>query len=587
MIADRLSSWTRRAWLVRHTHMAAVLAAAIPFRHVRAVTYRNAGVPYHEPEIAKRLARQASLADPGPLQAMVLRTLDAARAAGARYADARLTRTVGHEYKWQSGAHQFSAETEVQGIGVRALVDGYWGFAASAVYDADTVVRLAQDAVAQAKTNAAISRAGLDNSNSNAAGLVRVVELAPTPAVTGSWATPVAIDPFSVPVEEKLDSIASWDRLAQHYRFSFPPIFASSLVFVREESVLGTTEGTLVTQTLYQTGGGATLRLQGSNQQTLTKLGMAGRGWELVLDAKIPEQIEALAAVPPRQPEKAKRAQVGRYTLVCDGATMAALLDATLGPTTQLDRALGFEANATGTSYLNDPLAMVGTFQAASSLVTVAANRSAPTQLATVKWDAEGVVPEDVTLVKNGVLVDYQTTREQASWLAPYYQKTGKPIRSHGYAGAESALVTPLQMSPNLALASSTGTTRLEDLIANVPDGLLITGGSVTTDFQSRTGMLRMPAGAMREIKNGRVGKVLLGGAVQFDSPDLWKNVTALGSAGTTAVMGHATTGFMYGGIGGQGTVKGEPAQSTPYTVQAPAALIQGQAVIDSTKTGQ
>jgi TldD protein len=493
----------------------------------------------------------------------------------------RLTRTVGHEYKWHSGSHLFSAETEVQGLGVRALVNGYWGFAAAAVYDATVVVRLAQDAVGQAKTNAAISRAGLDSGN--AARLVQVVDLAPTSAVTGSWATPVAIDPFAVPVEEKLDSIASWDMLAQQYRLFFPPIYGSSLVFIREESVLGTTEGTLVTQILYQTGGRATLEAQNS-PKVLTKLDFAGRGWELVLDANVPAQIEAIAATPHHAPEKAKAAEVGRYTVVCDGATMAAMLDATLGPATQLDCALGLEANATGTSYLNAPLAMLGTLQAAAPLVTVTANRSTPTQLATVKWDAEGVTPEDVTLIKQGVLVDYQTTREQASWLAPYYQKKGMPVRSHGYAGAESALVTSLQMLPNLALAPSSETTRLEDLIASVPSGLLITGGSVSTDFQSRTGTLHTSAGAMREIKNGRVGKVILGGAVQFDSLDLWKKIQALGGPGTNAVAGHPTTGFIYGGIGGQGTVKGEPAQSTPYTVQAPAALIQDQAVIDTTR---
>jgi TldD protein len=515
----------------------------------------------------------------------VLRALDAARTAGAHYADARLTRSVGHEYKWQSGSHLFSAETEVQGIGVRALVDRYWGFAAAAVYDVDAVVRLAQDAVAQAKTNAAISHAG--TATNPPGGLGQTVELAPAPAVTGTWATPVVIDPFTVPVEEKLDFIATWDRLAMQHGLFFPTIYNSALVFTREERVLGTTEGTLVVQTIYQTGGGASLQSQTGRQgSVLTKLDMAGRGWELILDAKIPEQIAAIAAAPPRQSDKAKSAQVGRYTLVCDGATMAVLLDSTLGMETQLDRALGYEANASGTSYLNDPLAMLGTFQAASSLVTVTANRSAPIQLATVKWDAEGVVPEDVTLIKNGVLTDYQTTREQASWLAPYYQKVGKPVRSHGHAAAETALLTPLQMSPNLGLAPSSGTTRLEDLTASVPNGFLIAGGSITTDYQARTGTLRVPAGGMREIRNGRVGEVILGGAVQFDSPDLWKKVTALGNVSTVASLSHGSFGFMYGGVG-SGITKGEPAQSTSYTVQAPAALIEGQAVIDTARIGR
>jgi TldD protein len=262
---------------------------------------------------------------------------------------------------------------------------------------------------------------------------------------------------------------------------------------------------------------------------------------------------------------------------------MAALVDATLALATQVDRALGYEANASGTSYLNDPLGMLGTYQTASQLVTLTANRSTPTQLATVRWDAEGVAPEDVTLIKQGVLVDYQTTREQASWLAPYYQKIGKPIRSHGHAGAENALVTPLQMLPNLTLAPSPEPTRLEDLIASVRDGFVITGGTVTTDFQARNGTLHASAGAMHEIKNGRIGKVILDGVVQFDSLDLWKKITALGSATTMASMGHGSFAFIHGGVG-SGTTKGEPEQSTPYTVQAAAALIQDQAVVNTSR---
>jgi TldD protein len=548
------------------------------------------GVAYHDPAIAARLSQQAVLADPGPLQALVVRALDAAQSAGAHYADVRLTRSVGHVYKWQTPVSQFAAETEVQGFGVRALVNGYWGFAAAAVYDAEAVVRLAQDAVTQATINATISHAAQTGQASrtvrSGGGLAQTVELAPAPVVTGTWATPVVIDPFTVPVEEKLDTIASWDTLATQSGFIFPTIFASSLTFVREEHVLGTTEGTLVTQTTYQTGGNASLKSKSKGQPTLTKLDMAGRGWELVLDADIPGQIEAFAVAPPHAPERAKAAQVGRYPIVCDGATMAALLDATLALATQVDRALGYEANASGTSYLNDPLGMLGTYQTASPLVTVTANRSAPTQLATVRWDAEGVVPEDVTLIKQGVLVEYQTTREQASWLAPYYRKAGKPVRSHGYAGAENALVTPLQMLPNVVLAPSPEPIRLEDLTASVRNGFLITDGTVTTDFQGRTGTLHAASGAIHEIANGRVGKMISGGAVQFDSPDLWKKITALGGATTVASTGHGSVGFIYGGVG-SGTTKGEPAQSTPYTVQAAATLIQDQAVIATTRMGR
>jgi TldD protein len=276
----------------------------------------------------------------------------------------------------------------------------------------------------------------------------------------------------------------------------------------------------------------------------------------------------------------AKPALVGRYTLVCDGATMAALLSATFGVATQLDRALGYEANAGGTSFLDDPLAMVGTLHVASPLVTVTGNRSAPTQLATVKWDDEGVAPQHFTLINNGTLTDYQTTREQASWLAPYYTKVGRPVRSNGCAASEDALAITLQQVPNLALEPSASGGRVDDLVSKVKHGLLLEGGQVVqVDSQARHGLLG--GGTLREITDGRLGNLIQGGAVLFDTMDFWKNVTAVGGAATTAVLPFSQ--YPYGGELGQLLhlpVKGQPAQASSYSVQAVAATVTNQSLI-------
>ena len=421
-------------------------------------------------------------------------------------------------------------------------------------------------------------------------GPLRTAELAPTPTVTGTWATPIQIDPFTISVEEKLDHILYWEGLAGQYGGHFPQIFRSSLVFIRQERVVATSEGTLIVQTLYESGGH--IEVTGDNgfsAPTIEIQGLvpAGRGWELILDAQIPDQLAAMPAKFTGQSQQgSKPSRVGRYTLVCDGAAMAALVAGTLGVATQLDRALGYEANAGGTSFIDDPLAMVGQYAVASPLVTVTANRSTPTQLATVKWDDEGVESQPFTLVKNGVLVDFQTTREQAVWLAPYYGRTRRPLRSNGCAAAEDALVTTLQMMPNLALEAGPAAIGLDDLVSDVKDGILITGGKVETDFQARTGLLR-PAG-MREIKNGRLGRSLFGGAVQFTTAELWHKVVALGGAQTTGVIATPQdpeiVTWPYFVKGGHGSVKGEPSQATDCSVQAVAATITDQAVIDPTR---
>lgn len=580
--------WTRRHWLTSQTlGMAALLPGVSRFS--RQGTLWRRGIAAAATARGVRVARQAERLDPAPWQALAQRAVDAARSAGARYADARLTRIVLHEYSvgGPRGIGGFPEDEEYVGVGVRALVDGYWGFSASTLATPDEVVRLARDAVAQAK----------DNAN----GPPWTVELGQYPVAAGTWATPHRVDPFTISIEEKLDHIAYWHQCAEQARVELVNDGSPSwLRFAREERVLATSDGALCTQTLYESGGLLLCGVpdgQGGYVATVAAHGLerAGVGWELFLDAKISQQffsgqlaqeLAQKAAIP------GKPSTIGRYTLICDGATMAALVETTLGVATQLDRALGYEANAGGTSFVDDPLSMVGHLHVTSPLVNLTANRSAPRELATVKWDDEGVEPQPFTLIKDGILTDFQTTREQAAWLAPYYQQHGIAVRSHGCAAAESAQLITMQHMPNLSLepSASVGAAaiRVEDLVADVQDGILVEHGQVIeSDFQARTGLL---GGSMREIKNGRLGKTLTGGAVLFTSEDLWKAIKAVGGPATQAVIGTTQygSGLGFGIVESMETHqlhgKGEPSQVTSHSVRAVAATIANQPLIDPSR---
>ena len=545
--------WTRRLWLTRTT--AAALATA-----------RVASWPAVTRSRTAVQARPLALSQiPDDWASLAQRAIDVAQRAGARYTDTRLTRTVQHVYANQ----RLGREVETVGIGVRALVNGYWGFAACPSVDLMGVDRVAQDAVTQAATNAR--------------GTPRTVDLGPPTPAVGTWATPVEIDPFTISPEEKLDFYGYWVRAAERAQIRVDTI-RSHIDFTRQDRMVMTSEGAHFVQTLYESGGLiACSGMYGLNiEVNVQGITTAGRGWELFLNAKIPEQFPTMSAqieaIHTLQKE-AKPVTIGRYTVVCDGVTMASLLDRTLGAATQLDRALGYEANAAGTSYLTEPLTMLGTFKAASPHVTISANRSAPAQLATVRWDDEGVESQQFPLVKDGVLVDFQTTREQAAWLAPYYQQRGQPLRSRGCAAAESALFITMQHSPNLDLAPNSAAVHLDDLIADVPDGVLITDGQVMQiDFQTRSGLL---VGQMREIKRGRLGRLITGGALLFDALDLWRNVIAVGGAPTEGVI--ASSQYPLGGSGGFWgyPVKGQPPQATSHSVQSVAATIMNQTIVN------
>jgi TldD protein len=567
-----MSQWTRRAWLEQN---AAVLLAAMPAsRLVRvehggsdALRRTDAARGFHTSPTSERAA-------------LAQHAVEAALQAGAQYADTRLTRTEYHRYAFGRGVESGVWARETVGIGVRALVNGYWGFAAAPSADRAAAAQLARAAVAQAAVNAR-------------GALPRTVDLGQLAPVHGTWTTPVTIDPFAVPIEEKRAFMTYWEQCATAQGLAIDTI-RSHLSFARQERVVATSEGAQFVQTVYESGGEilvmpidnpklSQLKQAGSMRLPIQGIATAGRGWELFLEARIRDQLQAmpdLFVAADALYARAKPALVGRYTLVCDGATMAALVSATFGVATQVDRALGYEANAGGTSFLDDPLAMVGTLSVASPLVTVTGNRSAPTQLATVKWDDEGVEPHVFTLIKDGVLTDYQTTREQAAWLAPYYMKVGRPVRSNGCAASEDALAIPLQHVPNLTLEPSPSGGRLDDLVTHVKSGLLLEGGQVfQMDSQARHGLLG--GGTLREITDGRLGPLIQGGAVLFDTTDFWKHVTAVGGAGTTAVLPFSQ--YPYGGESGQAfhlPVKGQPAQASSYSVQAAAATITNQSLI-------
>jgi TldD protein len=208
---------------------------------------------------------------------------------------------------------------------------------------------------------------------------------------------------------------------------------------------------------------------------------------------------------------------------------------------------------------------MLGTYRVGSPLLNVTANRSHPGGVATVKWDDESVEPDEFTLVKDGVLADFQTTREQAAWLAPYYNKTGTPVHSHGCASTDSALDVTLQNVPNLQLMPGAKAASFDDLVADTEKGLALMNVSVHMDTQQLTGFV---LGTMREINKGKLGRFVIGGALDFRTPEFWKSLTALGGSESTRWFG-------------QRTEKGEPSQRSYYSVGAVPAKFKDAAIID------
>jgi TldD protein len=527
--------------------MASVLPRRVVHKRVvRKIDLADGHVPLSE-------ALQVRVDDPRTKE-LLLRAIDAAKQAGAQYADARLS------YSRRRDCLDLFEEEEL-GIGVRSLVNGYWGFASGPVCTADGAVRVGRESALQAKVNDL--------------GKARTVDLGMIPPVhDGNWTTPIEIDPFEVPLEEIRDWVLGLLNYANDMiRAKDPEGYASgALVIRKQQQAFVSSEGSYYTQTRYATTAAFGIAYKGLGD-SVPGLGMAGKGWELMYNAPVREWLpKAMARIEADLTLPLKPLDVGRYDVAFGPVAMASILSGTIGAATQIDRAIGYEANAGGTSYLGpNPMDVLGT-AIASPLITVVADRSTPAALATVQWDDEGVEPQPFTLVQDGVLVDYQTTREQAAWLAPYYQKRGIAVQSHGCANTTSALDWTMQHTPNLTLVPGKTDVDFDGIVTSLDKGVAIGGANVDMDQQHLNG-LGMFGGAY-EVRRGRRTARLRGGAGSFlfRAPEFWKSLSAIG--------GSRSVGDPMGGV----SVKGEPEQTSWFTVRAVPALAHNIAMINITK---
>jgi TldD protein len=518
--------------------------------------------------------------DDDVVRGLAMRALDAARSAGATYADVRVTlRKVWSLSEYVGamslagsvGAGVYGDRRDDLAIGVHSLAGGGRGFASSSIWTPDEAARVGAESVRQAR---ALAIPGTPP-----------IELAAAPLVANrSWRMPIGRDPFAIDRAEVLDTLSS-TAFFDLRRWGSPNVVAR---LERLELAFASSEGSYCTQTTWRTGAKVVFdvrpkyikhQFEGPRPGGVSYIfPYAGLGWEYLGKAAWYERLRQLNAEQEEYlalPEKP--VEVGRYDVVLDGPSIGRVLSGTIGTATELDRALGYEANAGGTSYLADPDTMIGHEPVGGPLVNVSANRSLEGGLATVKWDNEGVSPESFPLVKDGVLADYATTREAATWLKDGYARLKRPMRSHGCAGGETAIGVTQLVRPNLRLEPGSAAVDTPELIARMGNGIVAEGLIADMDFNALNGLARQdhdfPDARFFEVKRGKKVARLIpkGTAILFRAPELWKSVTALG--GSKSVRQVAVS-----------VEKGEPQQETWHTVEAPPVLLRQMAVIDPTR---
>jgi len=481
---------------------------------------------------------------------LALTALQAARDAGASYADARVGRyrrqSIGTRERQVTGV----SDSESYGLGVRVLVDGAWGFAGTSVLTTDGVREAAREAARIARAGRSVRR--------------RPVELAPVQPVQGSWKTPIQRDPVDVPIEEKVALLFAANETAlgvQGIRF-----VNSGMSLLREEKTLATTDGTLITQTFIRVGPtfSATAIQGGSFESYTHEIAPRGSGWEYIAGLDMPTNAAQWAELAVEK-LSARSVDVGRYDLILDPSNLWLTIHESIGHPTELDRAMGYEANYAGTSFLSPPEEYIGKFRYGPDFMNIQADRTQPDSLGRTGWDDEGVPAEEWKLIENGIFKDYQTTREQAAWIAPL---TGVH-RSHGCSFAQSWGDVPFQRMPNVSLMPGEENLSLDDIVAATDRGIIFKNrGSWSIDQQRFN--FQFSGQVAYEVRSGKIVGMVKDAAYQSRTPDFWNSMDMIGGKDS----------YWLGGTFSDG--KGEPGQANSATHGCPPARFKNVNIVNT-----
>jgi TldD protein len=481
---------------------------------------------------------------PDRLRELAAFALESARKAGATYADIRINRYRSQMVSLRSQADFATGklnhvptitDNESFGFGIRALAGGAWGFAASHRLTKEEIATAAKEAAAIARANAPLRRGP--------------VRLAPVPPYQDAYRTPIARDAFEVPVNEKLDLLRSINEQVKQVEGVFS---ANATISHRvERRFFASTEGSVIEQQIHQISPELTATAVDKGRKSKTRTyrpHAVTAGWEAVERARFADHARRVGEEAVEH-LKAPSVEPGRKDLVLMPTHLGLTIHESIGHSTELDRALGFEANFAGTSFLTPE--KLGKFRVGSEIVNFNGDRTRAESLSTCGYDDDGVKTRQFPIVKDGIFAGYQTIRDQAHLIGQ--------TESTGCCYADSYGSVPFQRMPNVWLAPGKDAVTRDDLVAGVDDGVLIEGrGSYSIDQQRYN--FQFGGDAFWEIKGGKVGRMIADVAYQSRTPDFWQACDGLGGEATWENVGLNSDG------------KGQPQQINAMSHGCPPA---------------
>jgi TldD protein len=469
-----------------------------------------------------------------------------AKALGASYADVRVNRYRRESIATRERQVQNVSRSTSRGLGLRVLANGAWGFAATNRLEPAAGRDAADRAVAIARANAVLAP--------------RKVVLADTERVVATWSSTFARDPFAVPLEAKIAFLLKLNEAT----LAVPGVsfVSSQILFVDEQKYFASSEGSRITQRLVRTypqfSTTASDRASGDFQTRAVVDRAQLVGYEYVENYPWLQDAEK-AGHEVVEKLKSRPVSAGKYDIVVDPSQLFLAIHESVGHSTELDRSLGWEANMAGTSFLKAGDA--GKLRFGAPIVNLVGDRTQPGGLATTGFDDEGVKADRWHLVRDGLFVDWQTTRE----LAPLVGQQ----RSHGCLHADSWSSVPFPRMPNVSLEPAATDVTLDALFSGIKRGLFIEGrGSSSIDQQRYN--FQFGGAVIREITNGKLGAMVRDAAYQSRTPDFWASCDGLGGRASYRLWGTSADG------------KGEPGQTNAVSHGCPPARFRQITVLNT-----
>jgi len=451
--------------------------------------------------------------------------LNAATKAGASYCDVRIGRYLNQYIITRDLNVENVVNTESAGVGVRVLANGAYGFAATSDMSPDAVAGAARQAVAIAKANAKLQS--------------EPVRLAPVKGVGEvKWATPIKKDWRAVPIKEKAELLIAANKAGLDAGANF----MNAMMFqVNQQKYFASTDGSYIDQDVHRMWVPVTATaVDKVNNKFRSRDGLStpvGMGYEY-LDGLAADKIKAAGGVATlyknsydliedaraagRQAKEklsAKSVAPGKYDLVLSPEHMYLTIHESVGHPTELDRVLGYEANYAGTSFATLDKWETKKFKYGHERVNIFADKTAPGSLGAVGYDDEGVRCKKWDIIKDGILVNYQATRDQAHII--------NEKESHGCSYADSWSSVQFQRMPNISLAAGSKKLSPDQMVADIKKGIYIVGaGSFSIDQQRYN--FQFGGQLFYEIVDGKIGAPIEDVAYQSNTQEFWNACAAI-----------------------------------------------------------